>query len=111
MNVESNNKQVFFTPQQSGVVERPYRTIMECSRSMICAQEFDLESWAEVMNTTIYIKNQCLTKPSIQRPHKKYGLVQSSIYFIQDFFGYKIYAHIPDERKSKLESKSIPCVF
>jgi hypothetical protein len=26
-------------------------------------------------------------------------------------FNYKTYAHIPDEKRSKLKSKSIPCVF
>ncbi len=35
---------------------------MECVRSMIHVQGLDLEFWAEVVNTTIYIKNRCPTK-------------------------------------------------
>ncbi len=35
---------------------------MECARSMIHAQGLDLEFWAEAVNTTVYIKNQCPTK-------------------------------------------------
>jgi len=51
-----------YTPQQNGVAERANRTIMECTRSMICAQGLDLEFWAEMVNTTVYIKNQCPIK-------------------------------------------------
>jgi transposase InsO family protein len=51
-----------YTPQQNGVVEQTNKTIMECTRNMIRAQGLDLEFWAEAMNTTVYIKNQCPTK-------------------------------------------------
>ncbi len=51
-----------YTPQQNEVAERANRTMMECARSMICAQGLDLEFWAEVVKTTIYMKNQCPTK-------------------------------------------------
>jgi transposase InsO family protein len=51
-----------YTPQQNGVAERANKTIMECIRSMIRAQGLDLEFWAEIMNTAIYIKNRCPTK-------------------------------------------------
>ncbi len=46
-----------YTPQQNGVAERANSTIMECVRSMICAQGFDLEFWAKAVNTSVYIKN------------------------------------------------------
>jgi transposase InsO family protein len=51
-----------YSPQQNGVIERANRTIMECARSMILAQGLELEFWGEAVNTTVYIKNQCLTK-------------------------------------------------
>jgi hypothetical protein len=35
---------------------------MERVRSMICAQGLDLEFWAKVVNTAIYIKNRCPSK-------------------------------------------------
>ncbi len=46
-----------YTPQENGVAERANRTIMECARNMIHARGLDLEFWAEVVNTTVYIKN------------------------------------------------------
>jgi transposase InsO family protein len=46
-----------YTPQHNGVAERANRTIMECARSMIRAQGFDLEFWAKAVNTTVYVKN------------------------------------------------------
>jgi transposase InsO family protein len=50
------------TPQQNGYVEHVNRTIIECVRSMIFVQGFDLEFWVEMVNMTIYIKNRCPTK-------------------------------------------------
>jgi transposase InsO family protein len=52
-----------YSPQQNDVVEHANGTIMKCARSMNLAQGFDLEFWGEVVNTTVYIKNQCPTKP------------------------------------------------
>jgi len=51
-----------YTPQQNGVTKRANITIMECARSMIHAQELDLEFWAKIVNMAVYIKNRCPTK-------------------------------------------------
>jgi transposase InsO family protein len=51
-----------YTPQQNGVAEQANRTIMECVKSMILAEQLDLEFWAEVVNIAVYIKNPCPTE-------------------------------------------------
>ncbi len=100
-----------YTPQQNGVVERANRTIMECTRSMIRAQGLDLEFWVEAVNTAVYIKNRCPTKAlESKTPQKAWTSRKPNVSHLR-VFGCKAFAHIPDEKKSKLESKSMPCVF
>jgi hypothetical protein len=100
-----------YTPQQNGYAERANRTIMECVRSMIRAQGLDLEFWAETMNTAVYIKNQCLTKTlESKTPQEAWTGRKPDVSHLR-VFGYKAFAHIPDEKRSKLKSKSMPCVF
>ncbi len=99
------------TPQQNGVAERTNRTIMECARSMIRAQGLDLECWTKAVNTMVYIENGCPVKAlDSKTPQKAWTGKKPDIFHLK-VFNYKTYAHIPDEKRSKLESKSIPCVF
>jgi hypothetical protein len=100
-----------YTPQQNGVAERANRTIMECARSMICAQGLDLEFWAEAVNTAVYIKNQSPTKAlESKTPQEAWTGRKPDVSHLR-VFGCKAFAHIPDEKRRKLESKSMPCVF
>ncbi len=55
---------------------------MEWARSMIRAQGLDLEFWAEVVNTAVYIKNRCPTKALESKTRKKHGSVESPTYLI-----------------------------
>jgi hypothetical protein len=74
-----------YTPQQNGVMEQTNRTIMECVRSTICAQGLDLEFWAEVVNTTVYIKNWCPTKALEWKTSQKHGPMQNLIISFESF--------------------------
>jgi len=100
-----------YTPQQNGVVERTNRTIMECTRSMIRAQGLDLEFWAKAVNMAIYIKNQCPTKALESKTLQEAWTNRKPDVFHLRVFGCKTFAHIPNENRSKLESKSMPCGF
>jgi hypothetical protein len=46
-----------YSSKQNGVAKHANRTTMECARSMILTQGFELEFWGEVVNIAIYIKN------------------------------------------------------
>ncbi len=84
---------------------------MECAKSMILAQGIDLEFWAEAVNTTVYIKNRCPTKVlDSKTPQEAWTDAKPNVSHLR-IFGCKTFAHILDEKISKLESKSIPCVF
>jgi hypothetical protein len=78
---------------------------------MIRAQGLDLEFWAEAVNTTVYIKNRCPTKALESKTLQETWTGRKLDVFHLRVFGCKTFAHIPDENRSKLESKSMPCVF
>jgi hypothetical protein len=59
----------------------------------------------------VYIKNQCPTKAiDSKTPQEAWASRKPDVSHLR-VIGYKTYAHILDEKRSKLESKSIPCVF
>jgi hypothetical protein len=78
---------------------------------MIHAQGLDLEFWAEAMNITVYIKNRCPTKALESKTSQEAWISRKPNVSHLRVFGCKAFAHIPDEKRSKLESKSMPCVF
>ncbi len=84
---------------------------MECARSMILAQGLDSEFWAEAVNMVVYIKNRCPTKAvDLKTPQEAWTGAKPDVSHLR-VFGCKTFAHILNEKRSKLESKSIPCVF
>ncbi len=78
---------------------------------MILAQGLELEFWGEAVNTTMYIKNQCPTKAlNSKTPQEAWSGRKPDVSHLK-VFGCKAFAHVPDEKRTKLESKSMPCVF
>jgi hypothetical protein len=81
---------------------------MECAKRMILAQGLGLELWGEAMNTIVYIKNRCPTKAlDSKTPQEAWNGRKPYVYHLR-VFGCKAFAHVPDEKRTKLESKSIP---
>ncbi len=100
-----------YSPQQNSVAKRANRTIMECARSMILAQGLELEFWGEAVNTAVYIKNRCPTKAiDSNTPQEAWSGRKPNVSHLR-VFGCKAFAHVPYEKRNKLESKSMPCVF
>ncbi len=111
-NVEFNDKKMCLnTPQQNGVAKRANKTIMECVKNMILAQGLGLELWSEAINTTVNIKNRCPTKGFDSKTLQEAWSGRKPEVSHLRIFGYKAYAHVPDEKRTKLESKSMPYVF
>jgi hypothetical protein len=74
---------------------------------MIRAQGLNLEFWA----VAIYIKNRCSTKVlDSKTPQEAWTDTKPDVSHLR-VFGCKTFVHIPNEKRSKLEPKSIPCVF
>jgi hypothetical protein len=60
---------------------------------MILIQGLDLEFWAEVVNTTIYIKNQCPTKALDSKTSQEAWIGRKFDVFHLKVFGCKTYVH------------------
>ena len=99
------------TPQQNGVAEQKNQMIVEMARSMLNGMELSNSLWAEAANTVVYILNRSATKAvDIITPQKAYSGKNPSIaHFI--VFGCKLYMHVSNEDRTKLELKSKKCIF
>jgi hypothetical protein len=80
-----------------------------CKKHDSCTR--GLEFSGKAVNTAVYIKNRCLTKAlDSKTPQETWSGRKSDVSHLR-VFGCKAFAHVPDEKRSKLESKSMPCAF
>jgi hypothetical protein len=113
-----------YTPEHNGVAERANRTIMETARSMLQAAGLDNRYWGEAVMTAVYLRNRSPSRvlglqlykgkkiPKVLRktPYELWNGQKPSIGHLK-VFGCRAYAHIPDERRSKLAAKAVACIF
>ena len=102
---------VGYTPQQNGVSERKNRTVMEMARCMLTETNLPKKFWAEAFRTSVYLLNRLFTKAvqgktpieawSGRKPTAKHLRV----------FGSICYAHIPPQKRSKLDAKAERGIF
>ena len=100
-----------YTPQQNGVVERKNRTVMNMVRSMLSNKNIPKTFWPEAMNWTIYVLNRCPTLAVKDvTPGEAWSGVKPSIDHFR-VFGCIAHVYVPEERKTKLDNRSITCVL
>ena len=99
------------TPQQNGVVERKNRTILNMARSMLKSKKMPKEFWAEAVSCAVYLSN---LSPTIsvpgKTPQEAWTSRKPNVSHLR-VFGSIAYAHVPDEKRSKLDEKSEKYVF
>ena len=106
-----HQKTVAYTPEQNGVAERANRTIMEVARCMLYEQNMDRKFWAEAVSTAVYLKDRNPTKAlSDMTPLEAWSGRKPTVAHLRSF-GCKAYAHIPVQKRTKLDSKTIECTF
>ncbi|KAL2608265.1 hypothetical protein R1flu_026838 [Riccia fluitans] len=101
----------FYTPKQNGVVERLNRALLEWARSMLSHSRLPQEFWAEAINIAAYLVN--LSPCSAIQLKTPFELWHKRVpdYSKLRVFGYDVYAHIPRENRTKLDSKTKKCYF
>ena len=100
-----------YTPQQNGVSERMNRTIMDAVRSMLHHGGLPKRFWAEAVATVVYIRNRSPTSCLKEKtPYEIWHGEKPNVNNLK-VFGCNALVHVPDEKRSKLDKKSVECVF
>ena len=100
-----------FTPQQNGVAERKNRTIMNMVRSLLTSRQVPKTFWPEAVNWAVHVLNRSPTlEVRNKTPEEAWSGTKPSVAHFR-VFGCVSYAHIPDNKQTKLDSKSLKCVL
>ncbi|KAA0060698.1 Retrovirus-related Pol polyprotein from transposon TNT 1-94 [Cucumis melo var. makuwa] len=84
---------------------------MNMARSMLPEKKIPKTFWPEAINWTIHVLNRCPTL-AVQDviPEEAWSGIKPSMNHFR-IFGFIAHAHVPDARRTKLDDKSISCVF
>ncbi|KAJ9537516.1 hypothetical protein OSB04_030249 [Centaurea solstitialis] len=100
-----------YTPQQNGVAERKNRTIMNMVRCLLIEKTMPKVFWAEAARWTVHILNRSPTSAVKEKtPQASWSGIKPSVDHFK-VFGCIAHVHVPDKNRTKLEDKSIKCVF
>ena len=80
-------------------------------RLMLKSKSMSKEFWAEAVQCAIYVQNRCPhAKLDDQTPQEAWRGQKPTISHLK-VFGSMAYAHVPDQRRTKLEGKSKKYIF
>ena len=99
-----------YTPQENGLAERMNRTIVEMARSLLKDANLPNSYWSFAVNHAVHIINRSPTRTLEKSltPHEAYTGNKPSVTHLR-IFGCKAYAHVPHEKRQKLDSKTMEC--
>ncbi|KAJ3691578.1 hypothetical protein LUZ61_020742 [Rhynchospora tenuis] len=100
-----------YSPQQNGVAEKKNQTILDMVRSMLKSKNMSKEFWAEAVQCAVYLQNRYPTA-SLENmtPQEAWCGVKPAVSHLK-VFGSVAYAHIPNQRRTKLDDKSKKLIF
>ena len=100
-----------YTPQQNGKSERMNRTIMDNVRATLYHANLPLYLWAEAAANVVYLRNRSPTS-SLKgaTPYEVWHGVKPNVGNLRAF-GCDVYVHVPDEKRKKLDAKSMKGMF
>lgn len=100
-----------YTPEQNGLAEKLNRTLVERTRSLLLQSNLSKEMWGEAVLTAAYFGNRLPTHANIKKtPIELWTGSKPNLNNIR-IFGCVAFAHIPDQLRHKLDSKSKKCIF
>ena len=106
-----HKKTVPGTPQQNGVAERMNCTIVEKIKCMLRMANLPKSLWGEAVVTACYLINRSPLVPLDFNILERIWIGKDVSYSHLKVFGCKAFVHVPKEQRSKLNSKSTPCIF
>ena len=100
------------SPQQNGKAERFNRTIMDKAMAMLHAAGLSPGFWECAVDTAVHVYNRTPTRTlSWRTPYELWnsGQVPDVSYF--RIFGCKVYMHVPNDKRRKLDAKAVEATF
>ena len=100
-----------YTLQENGVAERMNRTLVESACAMLHDTGLPNSYWADAIEYAAHIRNTVPTCAlSGSTPYEAWSRNSPDVSRFR-IFGCKAFVHVPDEKRRKLDSKTIECVF
>jgi hypothetical protein len=100
-----------YNPQQNSVVERKNRTICEVAKAMMFDQDLPNSLWEEATSTVVYIQNRCRHAILKDKTHEEvFSGIKPEVGHLR-IFGYPMYIHVPNEKRTKMEPSGKKGVF
>nr|GEV31099.1 retrovirus-related Pol polyprotein from transposon TNT 1-94 [Tanacetum cinerariifolium] len=98
------------TPEQSGVVKRRNRTLVEAARTMLSTAKVPLYFWAEAIATSCFTQNRSLVIPRHEKTpyHHQWP---KTVCYVLSHFGSLCYIVRDGENLDKIKEKGDACIF
>lgn len=105
-----------YTPQQNGVAERKHRHILDVARSLMFSMNVQKYLWGEAVLTATYLINRMPSRVlDFASPRDKLLSVFPHCLLLSELpfktFGCVAYVYIQSQFRSKLDKRSIKCIF
>jgi transposase InsO family protein len=95
-----------YTLEQNGVIEWKNRSLQECVKSML--KQAKLPNY---LGTIVYLQNRTLIKAIARKTPDEMWTCEKTYVAHLKVFGCQAYAHVPKQKRQKLDSKSKECIF
>ncbi|KAM7502462.1 hypothetical protein LguiB_001366 [Lonicera macranthoides] len=100
-----------YTPQHNGIAERKNRTIMNMVRWLLYDKKVPKQFWPEATRWAAHVINRSPTHVIKDKtPEEMWSGVKPKVDYFR-VFGCLAHVHVPDEKRKKLDDKSIQCVL
>jgi len=99
-----------YSPQSNGIAERKNYTLTELVNTMLDTTGLSKEWWGEAILTACHILNRVLTKNKEITPFKEWEKKRLNLSYLGTW-GYLAKVNVPINKKQKLGSKTVDCVF
>ena len=98
-----------YNPEQNGLAERFNRTLVEMVRCMLKDSGMDKKYWAEAMKTAAYVRNSLPCDVNQGKSPIEATMKQKPDLEFMRVFGCICYAHVPKQRRFKLDDTAVKC--
>jgi hypothetical protein len=99
-----------YTPEWNGIAERYWQTINDMSKCLRATAGLPPTFWVRSMDTAVYIRNRCITKPLGISPHEALFGTPPDIDHLKTF-GCTAYLYVEKNLRTKLMPKAEKAIF